>query len=89
MVLACKEASIWTLLKLFLMNIHTNKHRGEIISYDRLGSLIVRGTPWDPWTAPWQAFLHLVGEDKYLLYVFGKHSLVQMLILFIISSLSF
>jgi len=36
-----------------------------------LGSLIVRGTPWDPWTAPWQAFLHLVGEDKYLLYVFG------------------
>ena len=43
------------------------------ISCDRLGSLIVRGTPWDPWTAPWQAFLRLVGEDKYLLYVFGKH----------------
>ena len=38
---------------------------------DRLGSFIVRGSPWDPWTAPWQAFLRLVGEDKYLLYVFG------------------
>ena len=31
----------------------------------------MRGTPWDPWTAPWQAFLRFVGEDKYLLYVFG------------------
>ena len=48
-------------------------HTGEIISYDRFVSLIVRGTPWDPWTAPWQAFLRLVGEDKYLLYVFGKY----------------
>merc|ERR1712172_319200 len=36
-----------------------------------LGSLIVRGTPWDPWTAPWHAFLRLAGEDKFLLYAFG------------------
>merc|ERR1712172_103789 len=36
-----------------------------------LGSFIVRGTPWDPWTAPWHAFLRLAGEDKFLLYAFG------------------
>ena len=40
----------------------------------RLGSFVVRGTPWDPWTAPWQAFLRLAGEDKYLLYVFGIYT---------------
>ena len=53
--------------------------------------MIVRGTPWDPWTAPWQAFLRLVGEDKYLLYVFGKYcgASYNCNILFIISSISF
>jgi len=38
---------------------------GMLVSY------IVRGTPWDPWTAPWQAFLDIVGQDKYNLFVYG------------------
>ena len=59
MVLACGFQQICGLSKSFLF------------SNIRLGSFVVRGTPWDPWTAPWQAFLRLAGEDKYLLYVFG------------------
>ena len=62
MVLACESQQICGLSKSFFFpNI-------------RLGSFVVRGTPWDPWTAPWQAFLRLAGEDKYLLYVFGIYT---------------
>ena len=62
MVLACGFQQICGLSKSFLF------------SNIRLGSFVVRGTPWDPWTAPWQAFLRLAGEDKYLLYVFGIYT---------------
>ena len=68
MVLACGFQQICGLSKSFLFpNI-------------RLGSFVVRGTPWDPWTAPWQAFLRLAGEDKYLLYVFGIYTSKSILI---------
>jgi len=39
--------------------------------FGMLCSYLVYGTVWDPWTKPWQYFLSLVGEDEYLLYVYG------------------
>jgi len=34
-------------------------------------NFFLTGSPWDPWTKPWNKFLDLVGEDKYFLYVYG------------------
>jgi len=33
--------------------------------------LILTGDAWDPWSGPWNAFLDLVGDDKYYLWVYG------------------
>jgi len=47
---------------------------GYVLFFQGIGMLIsylVRGTPWDPWTLPWQSFISMVGDDQYYLYVYG------------------
>ena len=37
--------------------------------------MAVTGDPWDPWSAPWNSLLHLTGDDKWTLWVFGTTTL--------------
>ena len=43
----------------------------------RTANYILTGSPWDPWTKPWLMFLSTFGDDKYLLYVYGKSTFIK------------
>lgn len=47
---------------------------GYIVVLHGVGMLLCymsTGTPWDPWTKPWNMFLDVVGDDRYNLWVYG------------------
>jgi methylsterol monooxygenase len=53
---------------------------GIVLGLHGLGMLVsylATGSPWDPWTAPWHAFLQLVGENKFLLFSFGTYGVTS------------
>jgi methylsterol monooxygenase len=54
---------------------------GYVLILHGLGMLVsylATGSPWDPWTGPWRAFLHMVGGDKYRLFVFGTYGVTSL-----------
>merc|ERR1711884_818818 len=47
---------------------------GYILALHVIGlaaNYVLTGTPWDPWTKPWNMLLDLLGVDQYFLYVYG------------------
>ena len=42
----------------------------------RAANYVLTGSPWDPWTKPWNMLLDLLGDDQYFLYVYGRSHVV-------------
>ena len=42
----------------------------------RAANYVLTGSPWDPWTKPWNMLLDLLGDDQYFLYVYGWSHIV-------------